>query len=164
MRSVLFVDDDLSMRLGRVRRLSCLNKERISSRTLEYLLYKCGGYTINAHCAQDDAEGLPGLLLGNFPVTERPIFRALLEKSEELTSRICAVGAPYHKKEILKQRGYRWNDGSGNGCKGWWTEVPQYLEPDELGYLSREIYPDGNSGSVDIKRIDAYTRFSVREE
>ncbi|MDD2582411.1 MAG: 3'-5' exonuclease [Desulfuromonadaceae bacterium] len=138
-------------------------KERISSRTLEYLLYKCGGYTINAHRAQDDAEGLLGLLLGNFPVTETPIFKTLLEKSEELTSRICAVGAPYDKKDILKQRGYRWSDGSGNSCKGWWTEVPHYLEPDELNYLGTEIYPDGNSGSVDVKRIDAYTRFSVRE-
>ncbi len=140
------------------------SKERISSRTLEYLLYKCGGYFINAHRALDDAEGVLGLLLGNFPVSGTPIFRALLEKSDEMTSRICAVGAPFDKKDVLKQRGYRWNDGSASGsCKGWWTDVPQHMEQDELNYLGIEIYPNGNTDSVDINRIDSYARFSVRE-
>ena len=139
------------------------NKERIGSRTLEYLLFKCGGYTINAHRALDDAEGVLGLLLGNFPVTNTPIFKTLLEKSDEMTSRICAVGAPFDKKDILKQRGYRWKSGSVNGCKGWWTDVPQQLEQEELSFLGAEIYPDGNTASVDINRIDAYARFSIRE-
>lgn len=138
-------------------------KERIGSRTLEYLLYKCGGYSINAHRALDDAEGVLGLLLGNLPVSGTPIFKALLEKSDEVTSRICAVGAPFDKKDILKQRGYRWNDGSGPGCKGWWIDVPQFQELDEVRYLGAEIYHGGNTASVDIKRIDAYARFSVRE-
>ena len=139
------------------------SKERIGSRTLEYLLYKCGGYSINAHRALDDAEGVLGLLLGSLPLSGTPIFKTLLEKSDEMTSRICAVNAPFDKKDILKQRGYRWNDGSVSGCKGWWTDVPQCLEQDELSYLGSELYPNGNTGSVDIKRIDAYARFSVRE-
>jgi DNA polymerase-3 subunit epsilon len=125
--------------------------------------YKCGGYFINAHRALDDAEGVLGLLLGTFPVTETPIFKTLLEKSDEMTAKICAVGAPFDKKDILKQRGYRWNDGSVCGCKGWWTSLPQHLEQDELAYLAKEIYPGGNTSSVDINRIDAYARFSVRE-
>ncbi len=138
-------------------------KERISSRTLEYVLYKCGGYFINAHRALDDAEGVLGLLLGNLPVSGTPIFTALLEKSGAMTAKICAVGAPFDKKDDLKQRGYRWSDGSNNGCKGWWTDVPHNQEQDELIYLAKEIYPDGNTGSVTISRIDAYARFSVRE-
>ena len=139
------------------------SKERISSRSLEYLLFKCGGYTINAHRALDDAEGVLGLLLGTLPVTDSPVFKALLDKSVELTSRISAVGAPFDKKDILKQRGYRWSDGSNNSCKGWWTDVPQHLEQDELSYLAKEIYPGGNTDSVNINRIDGYARFSVRE-
>lgn len=139
------------------------NLERINSRSLEYLLYKCGGYSINAHRALDDAEGLLGLILGKLPVTEVPIFKKLLEKSGEMASRICAIGAPFDKKDILKQRGYRWNDGSKNGCKGWWVSVPHHLEQDELTYLAKEIYPGGNTESVAINRIDAFDRFSVRE-
>ena len=138
-------------------------KERIGTRVLEYLLYKCGGYSINAHRALDDAEGVLGLLLGAFPVTGTPVFKSLLERSWEITSKIYAVGAPFAKKDILKQRGYRWNDGADNGCKGWWVDVPQQLEQEEMAYLAREIYPGGNTKSVDINRVDAYGRFSVRE-
>lgn len=139
------------------------NQERISSRSLEYLLYKCGGYFINAHRALDDAEGVLGLLLENFPVTRMPIFKTLLEKANEMSSKISAIGAPFDKKDILKQRGYRWNDGNNNGVKGWWTNVPQHLEEDELAYLAKEIYPGANTESVVVSRIDAYARFSVRE-
>jgi DNA polymerase-3 subunit epsilon len=137
--------------------------ERISSRTLEYLLYKCGGYCINAHRALDDTEGLLGLLLGRLPVSDTPIFKALLETAAEVSAKICAVGAPFDKKDALKQRGYRWNDGSRGGTKGWWVSVPLAQEADELAYLAEEIYPGGNTASVEISRIDAYTRFSVRD-
>ncbi len=137
--------------------------ERISSRSLEYLLYKCGGYCINAHRALDDAEGLLGLLLGTLPVSGQPIFKVLLETSAEVSSWICAVGAPFEKKDALKQRGYRWNDGTRGGSKGWWNIVPRDREQDELSYLAEEIYPGGNTASVEVNRIDAYARFSVRE-
>jgi DNA polymerase-3 subunit epsilon len=137
--------------------------ERVSSRSLEYLLYKCGGHFIDAHRALDDAEGVLGLLLSHFPVSNQPIFGALLRNAVETTTKICAVGAPYDRKDDLKQRGYRWNDGSRGGCKGWWICVPQDAEKDELRYLAAEIYPGGNTNSVEISRIDSFARFSVRE-
>lgn len=137
--------------------------ERITARSLEYLLYKCGGWCINAHRALEDAEGLLGLLLGQLPVSGTPIFKALLERAHETTSRVYAVGAPFDTKDMLKQRGYRWNDGSTGGCKAWWRDVPQEAEREELAYLAEEIYPGGNTKSVVIKRVDAQSRFSVRE-
>ncbi|MBP1753365.1 MAG: Exonuclease RNase and polymerase [Geobacteraceae bacterium] len=138
--------------------------ERISARSLECLLYKCGGYYINAHRALEDAEGVLGLLLGQLPVSGTPIFKHLLEKSNEITSKICAVKAPYDKKDILKQRGYRWNDGSKGDCKSWWTMIPYEEEQKELDFLAQEIYLRGKTDSVEIRRIDALSRFSVREE
>jgi DNA polymerase-3 subunit epsilon len=137
--------------------------ERLSSRALEFLLYKCGGYCINAHRALDDAEAVLGLLLTSLPVSGKNIFATLLETSSDLTAKICAAGAPFDKKDILKQRGYRWNDGATGGCKGWWINVPEELEKDEMVYLAREIYPGGNTNSVEVNRIDAYARFSIRE-
>jgi len=138
-------------------------KERLSSRTLEYLLYKCGGYCINAHRALDDAEGVLGLLLGKFPKSGGSVFKALLERALEITSKISAVGAPFDKKDLLKERGYRWDDGSKGSNKGWWISLPQDGEPDEMAYLANEIYPGGNTNSVVITRVDAYARFSERE-
>jgi len=139
------------------------NAERISSRTLEYLLFKTGALTINAHRALDDAEGVLGLLLERLPVSGAPIFQTLLKRANEVTSRLFAVSAPFDRKDLLKDRGYRWNDGSQGGSKAWWRDVPVEAEPEELAYLASQIYPRGNTSSVQILKCDAYARFSVRE-
>jgi len=80
-----------------------------------------------------------GILLGKLPVSNALAFKMLLENYEELTSKICAVGASFDKKDILKQRGYRWNDGSQEGCKSWWVSVPCDHEKDELAWLASEV-------------------------
>ncbi|GAM10416.1 DNA polymerase III PolC-type [Geobacter sp. OR-1] len=138
--------------------------ERIKSRSLEFVLLKCGGHCINAHRALEDAEGVLGLLLGTLPVSNAPVFKTLLDKAFESTSRIIAVGSPFETKDILKERGYRWSDGSRGGVKAWWTVVSEEDEQKELKFLAKEIYPGGNTKHVVIKRIDAVSRFSVREE
>jgi DNA polymerase-3 subunit epsilon len=136
--------------------------ERISTRVLEYLLFKFGWF-INAHRALDDAEGLLGILLESLPVSGTPIFKVLLERFDEVTAKVCAVGAPFEKKDVLKQRGYRWNDGAQGGCKSWWTSVSGDMEREELAWLANEVYPRGVTDSVEITRIDALDRFSIRE-
>lgn len=136
--------------------------EKISTRVLEYLLFKFGLF-INAHRALDDAEGVLGLLLGKLPVSKTPVFKALLETYGEETSKISAVGAPFDKKDVLKQRGYRWNDGTQGGCKAWWISVPGVLEDNELSWLASEIYSGSAADRVEIKRSNALDRFSVRE-
>jgi len=136
--------------------------ERISTRVLEYLLFKFGWF-INAHRALDDAEGLLGILLESLPVSGTPIFKVLLERFDEVTAKVCAVGAPFEKKDVLKQRGYRWNDGAQGGCKAWWISVPGDMEREELTWLANEVYPRGVTDSVEITRIDALDRFSIRE-
>ncbi len=136
--------------------------ERISTRVLEYLLFKFGLF-INAHRALDDAEGVLGILLGKLPVSKTPVFKALLDTYDEVCSKISAVGAPFDKKDILKQRGYRWSDGSQGGGKAWWISVPTVLENDELAWLASEVYSDGKSDRAEISRVTAIDRFSVRE-
>ncbi|WP_129125704.1 3'-5' exonuclease [Geomonas oryzae] len=137
--------------------------ERLSSRTLEFLLFKTGSLTINAHRALDDAEGVLGLLLERLPVSGASIFLTLLKRAHEITSRIFAVSAPFDKKDVLKERGYRWSDGSQGGSKAWWRDVPADEETEEMAYLAREIYPRGNTSAVQIVRCDALARFSIRE-
>jgi len=137
--------------------------EMISTRVLEYLLYKFGLF-INAHRALNDAEGLLGIFLETLPVSGIPVFKALLDRYDETTSKICAVGAPFDKKDVLKQRGYRWNDGSQGGCKSWWTSVPGDMERDELTWLANNIYSRGVTDSVEISRVNALDRFSIREK
>lgn len=136
--------------------------ERISTRVLEYLLFKFGWF-INAHRALNDAEGVVGILLEKLPVSSTPVFRALLDTYAAVTSKICAVGAPFDKKDFLKQRGYRWGDGSDGGCKAWWINVSADREGDELSWLSGDVYSGGSTDRVEISRVNAIDRFSVRE-
>jgi len=139
------------------------NRERLSSKSLEFLLLKVRQVTINAHRALHDAEAVLGLLLGRLPVSGAPIFKTLLAEAGGTTSRVSAIFAPYEKKDLLKKRGYRWNDGSRGGVKTWWRDVSLSQERDELNYLATEIYHRGNTQSVEVKRVDALDRFSIRE-
>ena len=136
-------------------------RELISSRTLEYLLFRYGWF-IDAHRAVNDAEGLLGLLLERLPRTGIPLFRELLERSRETTCRISAVNSPFDSKDRLKARGYRWSDGSNGRPKAWWTEVSEQDVDGELAFLAAEVYPRGDTRAVEIVRITARDRFSVR--
>lgn len=136
-------------------------RELISSRTLEYLLYRYGWF-IDAHRAVNDAEGLLGLLLERLPRTGTPLFRELLERSGETTARISAINSPFDSKDRLKARGYRWSDGSNGRPKAWWTEISEKAVPEEMAFLAKEIYPRGDTRAVEITRITPRDRFSVR--
>ncbi len=72
------------------------------------------------------------------------------------------MGAPFDKKDVLKQRGYRWSDGTQGSCKAWWISVPGDLENDELSWLASEVYSRGTD-AVEISRVNAIDRFSIRE-
>jgi len=136
--------------------------ERLPARSLEYLLFKFG-WCINAHRALDDAEGVLGLLLEQLPSSAKPVFKALLEASARSVSRLYAINAPFDKKELLKQRGYRWSDGTGGSPKCWWISVSELQETGELTFLAEQIYPGGSTASVEIRRISPLDRFSIRE-
>ena len=136
--------------------------ERLQARSLEYLLFKFG-WCINAHRALDDAEGVLGLLLDSLPQSGTPVFRALLERAGESVSRLYAIGAPFDKKDLLKQRGYRWHDGVDGKPKCWWTTVAESQEQEELSFLSKEVYGTVIPAPVECHRVGPLGRFSLRE-
>lgn len=82
----------------------------------------------------------------------------LIEAVEKESLRIWAVGAPYHAKDLLKSRGYRWNDGSDGRPKAWHTKVtPEKLdEENEWLRVNAGAYPR-------VSEISAIDRYSVRE-
>lgn len=142
--------------------------EHISTRTLEYLLFKCGGWFIDgAHRALNDAEGVLALLMEKLPYSGKPVLAMLLHKAINVTStRIYAVGAPYDVKDKLKSNGYRWNDGSNGKPKAWWKDV-EGSAVSELHWLADDIYPrDGKSTRISpvvTEQIDAFVRYSNRQ-
>ena len=76
------------------------------------------------------------------------------------TCRVWAEGSPFDFKDILKARGYRWNDGNDGQPKSWYRDVPEDSLDEELLYLNREIYQ--READVPVVKITAFDRFSDR--
>jgi DNA polymerase III subunit epsilon len=78
---------------------------------------------------------------------------------------ICAVNAPFDKKEVLKGRNYRWSDGSDRLPKSWWTCLPNELLAEEKRWLDEVVYrAEGASNSIPQLEINARKRYSFRAE
>jgi len=135
--------------------------EYIAAAKLEYLLFKCGGWFIDAHRALNDAEGLLAILMEKLPHTGGSVFEQMLKKARSYDTRLYAVGTPYDTKDKLRENGYHWNDGSNKKPKSWWKDVDG--RPDaELSWLGENVYPDGDTSGVVQVPINAFVRFSSR--
>jgi DNA polymerase III subunit epsilon len=134
-------------------------EERFEGAKLEYLAMK-SGFFYDAHRAETDCQAGIELLSRQLPISSRLTLQVLLEEARKPTFRVWAEGAPFEFKDILKARGYRWNDGSDARPRSWHCEVSEDDLEKELSYLCGEIF----QRDVDISavKITAFDRFSTR--
>jgi DNA polymerase-3 subunit epsilon len=123
---------------------------------LGYLVAQ-GGWFHNGHRAVDDCHALLEVLAAPLPKRDDTAFAHLLASSKRRRARIWAENSPFHTKDVLKGRGYRWSDGSNGQLKSWWTEVDEHLHDAEVAFLRNEIY----QGRVDpfVQWLTAVERF-----
>lgn len=124
---------------------------------LRYLLHDHAGAFMNAHDATADVGALTHILATPFADGSSPLAE-LLSRGLAGRVRVVADGAPFHAKDRLKARGYRWNDPSDPTArfrfKAWWTEVPAEQEAEEREWLTKKV---GVLGRFDP--VNAATRF-----
>lgn len=125
--------------------------EGFSGSSLEFLGMKFGWF-FDGHRALADCEAGIALLGETLPQAETTVLAQLRDNAIAKTYRIPAKGAPFEKKDILKERGYRWNAEK----KVWWTEVHELDE--EMQWLSGEVY--GKSMKLASETITAKNRYS----
>jgi DNA polymerase-3 subunit epsilon len=130
----------------------------LSGARLAYLLAECGLFH-DAHRALDDCHAVLEILARNLPDTEQSGLAALLDRARRPQHRIWADGAPFALKDTLKQRGYRWNDGTDGRPRAWYVDADAI--DTELDYLRKEIY---RREDLDIvwRTITSLDRFSSR--
>jgi len=126
---------------------------------LAYLLMGAGLFH-KAHRAVDDCHALLEILAMPLGNSGRSAFAHLLECARRNTVRLWAEGTPYDSKDILKKRGYRWNDGNDGRPRSWYVEIDHGALADELALLRREIYQ--HDVELYIQSLTAMTRFSSR--
>ena len=123
---------------------------------LEYLNLKMG-YFYEGHRALVDCWATLNILI------QTPAAFDLLKQSvRQKQILICAVNSDYDKKDQLKQRSYRWSDGTRGLPKTWYIVVDEQDYQQELEYLQQEIYA-GREVDLPQRKINAFNRFSGRE-
>jgi DNA polymerase-3 subunit epsilon len=127
---------------------------------LAYLLSGCGWFHVG-HRADEDCLALLEILAAPLPKTGETGLKRLLDTARKPTVRVWAIDALYDLKDVLKVRGYRWNDGSDGRPRAWWRDVPAAAAEDEIRFLKTEIYQHQNAEPVS-QRITAFVRHSVR--
>lgn len=135
-------------------------KERgIESSKLDYINWKLG-FFYDGHRALNDCWATLNPLIQCEGVFEE--LKANVRKKETL---ICAVNAPFDKKDLLKGRNYRWSDGADKLPKSWWICLSNELLVDEKQWLDEQIYnKSGASDSVPKIEITARKRYSYRAQ
>ena len=135
-------------------------KERgIESSKLEYINFKLG-FFYKGHRAINDCWATLNPLIQCEGAFEE--LKANVRKKETL---ICAVNAPFEKKDLLYDRKYRWSDGKARLPKCWSICVPNELLGDEKQWLDEAIYnKSGASNSVPQIEITARKRYSFRAQ
>jgi DNA polymerase-3 subunit epsilon len=131
-----------------------------STQKLEWLLYSHAGFfNADAHRAGADCAAALVVLVTPFPDGSSPL-RQLLDAVRTDTTRFWATNAPFEMKDLLKARGYGWNDGSDGRPKAWSREVKPEEVAAERDWLRDSIY-QGRSGFRE-GAIDAKLRYSTR--
>ena len=131
-----------------------------NGRALEYLLMRAG-FFYEAHRAEDDCLAAIHLLSLTLPRSGKPVMAALRDTAKAPTRRLYAEGSPFHCKDKMKARGYKWNDGANGRPKSWFIDLEPGAVDAENDWLALEIF--GDHISHPIIEIDFYSRFSARE-
>ncbi|BDA87283.1 DNA polymerase III subunit epsilon (plasmid) [Aureimonas sp. SA4125] len=125
---------------------------------LGYLVGQCGAFH-NGHRAVDDCHALLEVLTHSPRIQAMPPFQQLLASSQQARLCIHARGSPFHTKDALKARGYRWSDGVGGKPKCWWREITEDAYDEEARFLEEEIH--GGSMNAHVDRLTACERFKA---
>ena len=140
-----------------LREIDWVAEGRGSSK-LEFLAYSIGLF-YEGHRALVDCHALSNVLVGAKLHTGETPLQALIAASFTSEHRIFATGAPFEKKDDLRNQGYRW-DAEG---RVWHLLVQDNRNLErELQWLHAEIY-DTRPARIRLERRDARVKFSHRE-
>ena len=126
---------------------------------LSYLAMKHGLF-FDGHRAVHDCHATLQILARPLPRSGATGLARLLETARRPNWRIWAVEAPFHHKDTLKARGYRWNGEVSGHPKAWYIDVAEDAQAAECAFLCQSIYE--SQVEPVMRKFTAYERFSIR--
>ena len=137
-------------------------EEGFASQALHCLLCALGVYARDRHRALADCEAGVWLLAQRLPVSGETVLAAMRRQALKNTVGIFAVGAAFEKKDLLRERGYRWMPEMRDAIeRSWWTELEPELVDPELEWLSEHVYPRGAVRPLPRVRVTATERWRL---
>ncbi len=133
--------------------------EGYESPKLSFLAMEHGFY-YKAHRADIDCWATIKLLSCRLKTSGDRAMARLLESAREQRWRIWATNTNFSKKDLLKTRGYRWENGENGKPKSWFIDIPHTDKEAELEFLKSEVY-NGSLPELPTVLINAYNRFSA---
>ena len=94
------------------------------------------------------------------PKSKNLVLDVLLKNARQKSYRIWAVGSGFEKKDVLKNRGYKWFRGGEGRVNSWHIEIDKNNLQSELEYLKKEIY--GREINLPVDPVTPFDRFSER--
>lgn len=126
----------------------------LSSRSQEFLVWKCRQSWYEAHRAIDDVNAL-SYLVSTETKSKETVFKTLLNESKKDLVKIKAVNSPFGDKDALKAIGCRWNEVE----RVWEIKTDSDKEKEVVASVL-EASPSCCPRKEVIRALD---RFSVRE-
>lgn len=117
------------------------------------------GWFYDAHRALVDCHALLQVLTRPVGDSGRNGLQRLMAAASQTSFRLRATGAPFESKDLLKERGYRW-DGD---ARVWHRPLASQDALDaELVWLKEAVY-GGRAARPDIEALDSAVRYSLRK-
>jgi DNA polymerase-3 subunit epsilon len=123
---------------------------------LEYLGWQ-SGFFYDAHRSEVDCRALLEVLRRPLPKSGVIALKRLLEAAAEPALRLWAIGSPFESKDILRERGYRWDAER----RVWHRVVAKAVAKEESEWLKAAVY-SGRASQIEVEVLDARVRFSDR--
>lgn len=116
------------------------------------------GLFYDAHRAEMDCHALLAVLDAELSAGDDTGLARLLAAAPTLRYRLQATGAPFEAKDLLKDRGYRWDAAQ----KVWHTRLDEAAALDaETAWLKAQVYGQ-RMARVQVETLDALVRYSNR--
>ncbi|MCB0417657.1 MAG: DNA polymerase III subunit epsilon [Bdellovibrionaceae bacterium] len=143
-----FLDRALPLSREKLWACSCSqvdwHSKGFNTRKLEVLNIYHGFFT-DSHRALHDVEALLYLLSLPAPDSDVPYLKELLENAVKPRVNVIAANSPYETKDILRQRGYRWDPQR----RYWSKAIYQEEEASEKEWLTNRVYGGRFAGKME---------------
>lgn len=130
--------------------------EGLGSSKLEFLAYR-SGFHYEGHRASTDCHALLEVLHCAPTESGTHPMKQMLDNARLKEYKVSALQAPFESKDLLKERGYRWNAER----KVWHTFIQESAFDEEAEWLKSEVY-NNKKCKIEREKIDAFNRFSDR--